>query len=222
MPKSSTRKKSPAQIIAGARRPEEKVTICLRGDVIREIEALEDQLAQIAKDKAPAQSLGGAEFTDEERAIAARVAELKQEADENSIDLLIRALPRNEWRQIAADNPANEEDAAKGWVIDVDNAAYAALTASVVSPELDADTLLEMADGLAEGQWRKIRDGVLNANGGDGSVPFTQRALLIRRLSSSADESPEPIASASDSSTAGSPGRGRRSPSGSTDSPQPG
>jgi hypothetical protein len=222
MPKSPTRKKSPADIIAAARRPEQRVTICLRADIAGELEALDAELEQLQSNRPNERNLGGPTIPPEEVELAERIHALEVEADENSIDLVIRALPRNEWRAAKAKHPASEADSALGWAVDRDDVALAVLADSVVDPELDGDTLGDMVDALAEGQWVKIRDAILIANGGDGSVPFSQRASLVRRLSHSEEGSPEPTGSQSRDSTAGSPARGRRSPTGNTGSPQAG
>jgi hypothetical protein len=154
--------------------------------------------------------------------LAERIHALELEADENSLDLVIRALPRNEWRAAEADHPADERAAALGWATDLEAIAWAVYPQSVVDPQLDRDTLLDLGEKLSEGQWRKIRDAIWNTNGGDGSVPFSRRASTVLRLSHAEVESPGPTGSVSGNSTDGTPARGRRSPSGTTASPPSG
>lgn len=204
MPVSKKRKLTPAQIIASAQRAEQTVTVCLRADLVNRIAALEDELQELATNRPDDVRMGGGtSVSAEEKALAEQVHALELEADEHSLDLTIRALRKDEWRAAKAANPANEADSALGWAVDRDAVAESVLVESVVSPELDPDALIGMVAELGEGQWWPIRDAIIAVNGGDGSVPFTSRASLIRRLSSSADGSPDLTAFQSDSSTDG-------------------
>jgi hypothetical protein len=93
-------KKNFKAMLAGARLPEKTVPICLRGDLVAEFERLDRQL-QEARRK-PADSLAGTG----EGEILDRMETVRQQMQDHSYDVVLRAKPKAEWRALCAEPSA--------------------------------------------------------------------------------------------------------------------
>lgn len=160
------------------------VEICLRGDLVAEIERLDREL--VAAGKTPA---AGMEDGARLREIAERIEAIRDEmaADENSHTFAIQALPGPKYRALKAEHPPRlDED---GRVDDrdriiganIDAIAEPLVRACIVDPVLDDATWEQVNNALTDGQFDKLFLAALKANGGEVSIPFSRAASLVMR-----------------------------------------
>lgn len=162
-------------------RPKMSVKICLRGDLNAEIYRLDDQLVQIRKKDVDLRLTGNPEA----KAIAERIQVLQEEAEGSTIEVVLEALERKQWRDLVAKHPAKD----KGQ--DFDPSIFNdAVPACIVEPEMDEETRDKLLEGLTQGQWEELAGAVHALNIGDGSVPFSR--LASRALQGSGETSKQP------------------------------
>lgn len=163
-------------ILASARLPETGVSLCLRGDLQRQHEQLEAELAE-ARDADAEDSLaaGG-----QARKIAEQIRALEVEMREHTHVFALRALPRQQFRDLVEQHPPrgdNKDDQVFG----VNTASFpvpliaASCTDPVMSPE-QAGQLLEV---LTEGQMLELYGAALHLNRGTVDAPKSVAASAI-------------------------------------------
>jgi len=189
---------------AGAQRPTRSVQICLRADLIGAWQAADRELKRASEERRSTDSkegVGLAELVD-------RVRELEAEMLTHAEEWTLRAMPRHAFRSLVAAHPPRKDD--DGTYLDADlrlglnrDTFFPALiSASVVTPELDAEDWLwlfghtdqERAQLEADGKADQIEDGVLTdkqfgdledtawfLNRGEIDVPFSHAASLASR-----------------------------------------
>lgn len=149
------------QLIAGARLPETGVPICMRGDLVRQHEALEAALDEArTADAEDSLAAGG-----EARKIAEEIQALEGEMREHTHTFGLRGLPRNEYRALLAEFPprdGNKEDEAMGanavtWPI-------ALIARCCIDPVMTLEQAHELADVLTDGQLLQLYGGALGLN----------------------------------------------------------
>ncbi len=160
------------------------VEICLRGDLVGEIERLDREL--VGASKAPSSGMeDGANL----REIAERIEALREEmaADDNSHTFVLRALPGPKYRALKAEHPPRLDD--DGRVDDrdrilganIDTLAEPLVRASIVDPVLDDATWEQVNNQLTDGQFDQLVLTALSVNGGGVSIPFSRAASLVMR-----------------------------------------
>ena len=186
-------------ILTGARLPEDRVSICTRGDLVVEWRRLGRELAE-AKVKAgadPRLAGGGA------AGIVERMEALRAEIEASTVEFRLRALPRKRWAELADAHPPRKkdgkvhpDDVAMG--VNRDTFLPALVRASTVEPKLRDETWAALldADGelLGEQQWRQLWRACWNLNMAEVDVPFSVAGLLTTPPSGSDSGSPEPSA----------------------------
>jgi len=183
-----TTKKDIAKIrglVQNARRGERIVPLNLRGDIQLQIEGLERELIKIRDADGELKSLGG---NPEAKALAEQINALIAEAQDSTIDVLLRALPRKEWADLVAKHPSKVD----GFEFDKDTIYNEAVPACWVEPELDRETLDKLLDELTQGQWDQLVDSTAWLNRGDQRVPFSALASRTLRNSGETSNSPAP------------------------------
>lgn len=174
-------------IMAGARRPEKSVPICLRGDLAADHEEAERQLREAQK--RTADSLAGTGTG----TIIARIEAIEAEMRENTQDFRLRALPKPVFRALVEAHPPRR-DPETGDIIDSDRLILsnydtllpALVRACTIDPGLDENEWNELYDLLTDRQIGNLEDAAWFVNRGEVNVPFSQAASLMRRTS--ADE----------------------------------
>jgi len=178
--------KSITDLIAEQKRPEWIVPICLRGDISSEIVRLDSELVEIKQNTLDDRLIGNPEAVE----IAGRIEALRKEADDSTIEVKLRGLPRKEWSKLVEKHPAEAgSNRDFGWSIFND-----AVPACIVEPEMDAETLEKFLEGLTEGQWDLLVGGVHRVCAEDGRVPFSALASTALPSSAQRSEPPEPSA----------------------------
>lgn len=136
--------------LKNAKRPQRTVPVCLRGDLIGEIEQLNVELVQ---HRSRAQSTLASQGDD--RKIAERIAALQEEMRGATVDFHLQGLSRPEWNQLVADHPPTEDQRAEGYVYDVDvlpeNLVRRCLIDPVPTDDEWANVLAKITSGQFEG-----------------------------------------------------------------------
>lgn len=173
---------NPKAVLAKARLPERSVSLCVRGDLVAQLQDLQRQLVDAERDQETAGSLDGGQAV----VLAGQIEALRDEMAEHMLDLTVRALPRRKWDALVAQHPAQEgNDAHRTLGMNPDTFFDALLRISVL-PALDDDDWAQLEETLSTGQWQELNNTAWLVNQRDVSVPFSQRASRI--LASSAPE----------------------------------
>lgn len=189
-----------------AAQPEQSLTLCLRGDLRAEWEALERQFGEVRK--RPRESLaddGGA-------SIAAEMKQLEEQMRSSIVAIRLRALPRREWKKLIEAHPPKTDTDKK---IGLDQASFydALIAKCLISPELSSEQLTKMLDVITSGQYDELAEAAWALNRRDVQVPFSPTASRITQNSDETSRRRSDSASASAGSKAGNR---RKSPSTST------
>jgi hypothetical protein len=188
--------------MAGAQQAERTVEICLRGDLVAELQDLERQAMRARADRSPSkEDATAADFVAQ---ILAKQAEMREAAEV----FRLRPLSPRKYRALREQHPPRRDDKGEPFPADVnvgfnmDTFPHALIPLCAVTPQLtdekwrqllgDSDTSAAALE--AEGKEDEILDGLVtysqymdlvNAcyilNEGDVSVPFSPAALLTSR-----------------------------------------
>lgn len=186
-------------LLAQARKPEGTVRVCLRGDLVAEIEERERQISQAVTDRVgTAAALLGEE-----------IEQLREQMEAASITLRFRALDRRTWADLEAKHPprkdgdgeTNRYDAGVGFNIDALTAD--AIPQALVDPPLTPSQLDRLLDAITNRQYDEIAGCIYSLNCSTVTVPFSALASASRDSSGETSKQPEPGVSPGDGSTAG-------------------
>lgn len=163
-------------IIAGAKRPERTLELCLRADLVADLEDAQRRL-RVEKDR-PRESLADGGNVDE---LKAEVERIKADARQHTIVFRFRALNRFQMQQMMAKYPPRDgNDLDKRMGYNVDAVTYWMVRDCCYEPGLsDAewDTLLGAEDEVGNGvlspaQWQRLDNVVSELNFARTDVPF--------------------------------------------------
>lgn len=192
-----------AEKMAGARAAERTVPVCLRADLVAELESLERQAEELraARTTASKEAAGPA-------AVVERIRELQAVMREDTETFRLRALSPRRYRALREAHPPRRDDDGEinrgdqtlGFNRDTMLPELARLC--IVSPELTdeqwrelvGDSETEAARLTAEGkaadivdalltfrQWVDLMNAAYELNEGEINVPFSPAALLMSR-----------------------------------------
>lgn len=171
--------------IANAKLPRLTVPICLRGDLVAEIEQADRELV----DAGSLPSAGGMEDGARLRELAERIEALRAEMreDDNNHVFVLEALSGPKYRALKAEHPPRLDD--NGEVIaedrttgaNVDTLAEPLLRACCVDPVLDDATWRTVEPVLSDGQCNELITAALLVNQGTVRVPFSRAASRVMR-----------------------------------------
>jgi hypothetical protein len=168
--------------IKQAKLPTRTVPVCLRGDLVAEIEQLDRQL--VAAEKEPATGL---EDAGQLRELAERIEALRTEMADSSHTFVLSAMPGQNYRALKAEHPprldaegkVQPEDALMG--ANVDTLAEPLLRACCVDPVLDDATWAALEPVLTDRQYDDLVNAAIMANQGPVSIPFSRAASRVMR-----------------------------------------
>ena len=189
-PSPRKKKRDHKAVLAGAKPRERSVELCLRGDLMAQLQVLQRRLI---KAQAEEQATGGATLDGgETHVLAEQIREVQAEMLANSIDVTFRALvPRRKWRALIAEHPPREDDETdRALGLNQDTFFDAAIRACVVEPDFDDADWDALDEVLSDAEWNTLSNAAWAVNARDVNVPFSQRASRI--LASSAHESEPP------------------------------
>ena len=163
-------------IIAGAKRPERTLELCLRADLVGALEDAQRRLQ--AEAERPRTSLGDAGDVD---SIRAEVERIKEEAKEHTIVFRFRALNHYEVQQLVADLPPREGNKADKMLgFNQDALTWNLFQKCCYEPALSDDdvvaligTVDEVGNGiLSPSQWRRLDETLDSLNFAARDIPF--------------------------------------------------
>lgn len=149
------------EILNGRKLAEKSIPICMRLDVMADIEELERQITQLQDDDddvrmAAANGASAAELAD-------AIRELEAIGRQYTIDLRLKALERSEWKQKC--DQFTEEDPDSGTQkLDLAALVLDIFAESLVSPAMGATQRDDFLKGLSDGQWEQVMQGVFDLN----------------------------------------------------------
>lgn len=161
-------------LIATAKRPARTVEVCLRGDLVADIEtAMRDlAMAQEFKDEAELDRL------------AQLIMALKEEMSDSVIQVRLEAMKRDKWLEMIAMHPGrtgNEMDEGLGF--NPDSMYPDMIRSSWATPELEPADLEALLAELNDGQFSELAEAAFAVNTRGAVVPFGWRGY--RRILSS-------------------------------------
>ena len=115
-----------------------------------------------------------------------------------------QGIGSKEWRDLKRKFPATQEQLRQGMDCDMERFAAAAIAASSLSPQITATQAARMSTTLPEGEYEKLYEAVLQANGVVVSTPKSVLAAHIALYqenddsSTTSDPEASPEASSSD------------------------
>lgn len=172
--------KSAKDIIAAARLPERTVSICVRGDLVADIEALEGEAQQVNADRV-ANGRMSSKASARIKEIADAIAAKQSEMGDHTLVVRVRALKPSAWRELVAKYPPAKDS---GMVLDLLPFMGEAIPASVVDPDLDADDWAALNDNLPNAEMGKLIDAVWELNTQGVDVPKSRLVSAVTRRSS--------------------------------------
>lgn len=188
-------------LIKNARLPEARVPLCLRGDLLSRLPALEAELDRAHRsDSANSLASGG-----EARIIAQQIEDLHREIEENTHIFLFRAMAKREFRDLQESYPpraGHPVDAAMGF--DVEAFQVPLIAECCVDPEMTEEQAGELVDVLSDGQVLELFTCALSLNRGKVDLPKFETASSILARQGPRSRPPEPGGSAVNGSSAGS------------------
>lgn len=180
----------PKQLLDNYSAPEARVSVCLRSDLITEIERLEESLPALQ------QADAGQNRTPEAPVVAARVLELKAEAEEAKVEFIFRSIGRRRWSDLIRSHaPTNEQKAiAEAEELRIafnpDTLPPEAMHLSCVQPEgLSLEWWQRTWDQWGEGQVTLLWNACQSAHYGVSQVPKARRASAMMSDSAQSSDS---------------------------------
>jgi hypothetical protein len=184
-------------------RTERVYQLCLRRDLMAEVDALTGELSSMARatsdeDENRPPRRKGEGGNPQEKAVAERLAALADEMDDATGDLRLRAIPDGEWRRWVNDHPPREKDERDEQI------GYGICNTDDLANDLGKWALSWNGDDLADGDWDRIF--ATNTAGGDlkalvSLVVLMQEAAedpkwrlrVLRAVPSSSDSDLSPV-----------------------------
>jgi hypothetical protein len=153
-------------LIADAQPPARTVELCLRGDLVADLE-------QVTRDLALAQSNGDAEAVE---SLTERATAVRRYMAAAVIVVRFEAIHRRQWLALLAEHPPREDDATDARVGFNTATLYEAIVRrSWVAPELDPADLDALLDAVNDGQFNALADAAFSVNTRGAVVPFGWR-----------------------------------------------
>jgi hypothetical protein len=197
-------------LLATSRRPRRTVPICLRSDLVAQVETLDRELADLVATPSPAGSkddrmatVATAPGGQRGRELAEQIEALREQMQQSTVDFVVEATSLRQWAELVAAHPPRKGEDGKpdpddSMGINMLTFWEPAVRACLISPQVD-DGLWEMmmgrakptaddpdADkrGLSDAQWDLICAAVWAVNRGKVDIPFSSAASRV--LTSSA------------------------------------
>lgn len=156
------------EVIAGARRPETAVPLCLRGDLDAEWRELERQLPNASR---VAANLGE---RSEASVLAEKMAALREQMLEAERVFRFRAMHPRVWSDFHATQPekGKDEDLAEfkarwfAWVCKL-------VSDCAIDPVMTPEQVAELVDVLSGAQWDQLSNAAYGLNASRQAIPFS-------------------------------------------------
>lgn len=164
-------------LLASARLPETGVPLCLRGDLQLRHEQLEQELEEAREADRADDSLAGGGRS---RKVAEQIREVEAEMREHTHVFALRALPRQEFRDMVEAHPPREDDKSDQFS-GVNSATFPVplIAASCTDPIMTAEQVDQLLKVLTEGQMLELYSAALHLNRGMVDVPKSAAASAV-------------------------------------------
>lgn len=145
--------------------PTATVALCLAGEMVEEIDGLEQQLL----DAKPPTSLGDAS---PKRVIAEQIVALQEQMREATVEFHLRAMGARGWTLFWDTIPTRaEDDSPQTWDGKVFPFYAQLVSTSCVDPEMSVEQVTELADLLHGSAWNRLVRACMALNNGSVDVP---------------------------------------------------
>lgn len=152
-------------LIASAKPAARTVEICLRGDLVAEIEEATRQLALAREHK------------DDKKVdrLASHIAALKMEMADAVVTVRMEAMPRADWLKLLAGHPPERREPDETLGFNPETMYPAMIRAAWAAPELDQQDMERLIDSLNDGQFSELAEAAFAVNTRGAVVPFGWR-----------------------------------------------
>lgn len=136
-----------------------KATVCVDGELVAELETLQEQIREGEGTGMLEGSPGLTELQD-------RAEQLARDIEEKSITLRFKSIGRANWRKIELAHPATEEQREEDSDLELNPETYpkAALKAASLEPKLSDEDVDFIVDDLSEGEFQEVWGACIRAN----------------------------------------------------------
>lgn len=142
-------------LLAAAVPPTRSVRLCLRGDLMGELEESRRALDALG----PSTSLAPGE---DEAALRAHILTLAEQVEAASVTFTLRGLKATEWADLVADNPPRDSEAGDRVLGYNPVTLFDALVARcVIDPVMTPEQATRLMDSISAGQWDELCDAAL-------------------------------------------------------------
>lgn len=166
------------EILNGRKAAQGSVPICMRLDVMADIEELERQITRLSQDNDDPRMAAGNEESAAE--LADRIRELEAEAQRYTIDLRLQAIDRDEWHQ-KVDQFTERDDDAGTAKMDLAALVTDIFPKSLVSPEMSPGQRDDFLAKLSEAQWESVMQKIFDLNRRTVTVGKSLTASFVTR-----------------------------------------
>jgi hypothetical protein len=175
---SAPKSKSTKELLAAAKLPERSVSICLRGDLVADINALERELAAEVAEQTTNKRLGSKSKAKE---LADAIEGKRAEMAESTLDMRLRALTAGRWRELVRKYPPTKDDQT-GLGVDLLPFMGEAIPASVVEPaDMDEDDWQTFNDNVPPSEINRLMNLVWELNTQGVDIPKSRLASVVNR-----------------------------------------
>lgn len=170
------------QIIAGAKRPETTVPLCMRGDLHAVWEQLDRDFDTADKEITDEVTSGGSPVRAVK--IAKQMEEIEREMRDSTVIFTMRGMSRSAWKSLTEAYPpiegVDEGD------VNEEGFVLAMIATSCVEPAMTIAQAERLRDQLTDGQWQELATAAWQLNKSMVGIPFSLAAST--RLAISASE----------------------------------
>lgn len=160
------------QIIAGARRPETTVPLCMRGD----LQAVWEQLDRDfdAADKAITEEVtaGGSPVLAVK--IAKQMEEVQREMQASTVIFTLRGMSRTSWQELVKANPPIE--GVDEGEVNEEEFVTAMIAECSTEPVMTVEQAGRLRDQITDGQWQELATAAWQLNKSMIGVPYSLAA----------------------------------------------
>lgn len=150
------------EILNGRKAAQKSVAVCLRLDVMADIEELERRIAQL-KGADDGDARLAAANDDDAADLADQIRVLEATALQYTVDLRLQAVDKAVWKQKVDEHTERDDDTGEA-KLDLAGLVEDLFPDSLVSPEMGADQRRSFLAGLSEGQWETVMQGIWDLN----------------------------------------------------------
>lgn len=159
--------------------PERSIRLCIKGKLVAQFEALEQQRADAAS-RIDVDSLAGG--GGESRAFSAEMEALREKMKASTITVVMRALPRKKWRKLLDQHPPRRDE--EGTIFPADRAGFnnetiiePLIRACWATPVLTPERMTHLLDEVvSDRQYERLAELAWAVNRDDVDIPFSLAA----------------------------------------------